>query len=274
MRRCRPLLGTFVEIECDQADAIERGFAAIDRVHQSMSAHDPNSELSQINRFAHFRSIEVSSETGAVLGRALGWSRISEGAFDVVRAGAAALRRGGLPRHTDQPNPDPAADWRDVALKQSSVSLARPACLDFGGIAKGYAVDLAVAALRQAGARSGLINAGGDMRAFGDATWPVTVVDPGRRGLVQLELDNAGLATSAGLPAGAGLSFAHLREFAPRWTSVTVRARDACDADALTKIVWALGHRAADLLAAAGADAFAIRTDGTVEAIERRAFAA
>ena len=274
MRRCRPLLGTFVEIDCDRGSAIERGFAAIERVQRLMSVHEPDSELSRINRFAHLGPIEISPDTGAVLARALDWSRISGGAFDVVRAGARALAMGGLPLHADQPQPDPAADWRDVALDHGSVSLSRPGCIDLGGIAKGYAVDRAVEALQRAGARSGLVNAGGDLRGFGDAAWPVTVVDPRRRGLVQIHLDNAGLATSAGLPATTGLSFLHLTQIDPRWTSVTVRAADACDADALTKIVWALGHPAADLLASAGAEAIAIRTDGGVEEIGRRALAA
>src|SRR5204862_7872477 len=142
-----------------------------------------------------------------------------------------------------------------------TVSLDKPARLDLGGIAKGYAVDLAIAALKQAGATSGLINAGGDLRAFGDAAWPVTVVDPAtRQGLVQVELRRAALATSAGLRGGTALSFEHLAKAAPRWTSVTVRAPDACDADALTKIVWALGHCAAGLVSEAGAAAFAIRS--------------
>jgi FAD:protein FMN transferase len=274
MRRCRPLLGTFVEIECDRGDAIEPAFAAVERIHRLMSAHEPDSELSRINRVAHLGRIEISPETGAVLARALEWSRASGGVFDVVRAGGNALATGCLSLHADQPQPGPDVDWRDVVMSHSSVSLSRPACIDLGGIAKGYAVDLAVKALQRTGARSGLVNAGGDMRGFGDAAWPVTVVDPRRRDLVQIHLDNTGLATSAGLPAAAGLSFAHLTRIDPRWTSVTVRAPDACNADALTKIVWALGHGAADLLASAGADAIAIRADGTVEEIGRRALAA
>ena len=55
---------------------------------------------------------------------------------------------------------------------------------------------------------------------------------------------------------------------------MTVRASNACDADALTKIVWALGHRSAQLLAASGAEAFAIRADGSLEAIGEQALAA
>lgn len=263
-RRCRPLLGTYVEIECDRAEAIERGFAAIERVHRLMSAHEPDSELSRTNRFAHLRPVPVAAETFEVLERALHWSRLSNGAFDVVRAGA----RANLPLHPGQPEPDESADWTVVRLDGCAVSLERPARLDLGGIAKGYAVDLAVAGMQQSGAAFGLVNAGGDLRAFGNHGWPITIVEPGsRRPVAQVELGNAALATSAGRPAVAGLAFDHVLDRCPQWLSVTVRAPNACGADALTKIVWALGHRSADLLGTAKADAFAIRADGRFEAI-------
>jgi len=275
MRRCRPLLGTFVEIECDHAQAMEQGFAAIERVHRLMSAHKPDSELSRINRFAHLRPVAVSAETFEVLERALRWSRLSNGAFDAVHAGNAALGRGLIPRHADQPLPR-AAHWTWLEVQGACVRLLKPACLDLGGIAKGYAVDVAVAAMKQAGAAHGLVNAGGDLRAFGVGTSPVTIVDPGSRcgGVAHVELRDAALATSAGLPAECGLSFDHLAGIHPGWVSVTVRASNACDADALTKIVWALGHRSAHLLAASGAEAFAIRADGSLEAIGEQALAA
>src|SRR5437762_13535903 len=106
MRRCRPLLGTFVEIDCDKPNAIDRAFRTIERVHRLMSAHEPESELSRINRDAHRRPIDVSAETGDVLRRALHWSRLSGGLFDVVRAGARALEQGRIPRHAGQPVPE------------------------------------------------------------------------------------------------------------------------------------------------------------------------
>src|SRR5438093_9932596 len=98
-RRCRPLLGTFVELTADREDAIEAGFPAINQVHRLMSAHEPDSDVSRINRFAHLRAIEVHEWTARVLERALFWSKRSAGAFDVVRAGKAAVDRGLIPHH-------------------------------------------------------------------------------------------------------------------------------------------------------------------------------
>ena len=260
MRRCRPWLGTYVEIECDELTAVEAAFAVIAQVHRLMSAHDPDSELSRINCRGHRQAIAISEPTAEVLRRALRWAELSGGAFDVVRAGRESLARGALPRHPGQPTPDSHADWSAIKLAGNAVSLDLPACLDLGGIAKGYAVDLAIAAMRQAGAARGSINAGGDLRVFGDQSLSISIPDPQSRApLVMTSLKNAALATSAGLPdAFDHLAFSHLPYSALNWVSVTVRAQNACDADALTKIVWALGHSADELLRDHQAEAFVI----------------
>lgn len=260
MRRCRPWLGTYVEVACDELTALDAAFAAIAQVHRLMSAHDPDSDLSRINCGGHRQAITVGAPTTEVLRRALRWAELSGGAFDIIQAGRESLARGALRRHPGQPSPDPCADWNVVRIEGTDVSLDRPACLDLGGIAKGYAVDLAIAVMREAGAVRGLINAGGDLRGFGDHAHSIAIPDPhSRQPLVMTSLDNAALATSAGSPDALGrLDFGHLPRSALDWISVTVRAPEACDADALTKIVWALGHNAEQLLRDHQAEAFVI----------------
>ena len=267
LKRCRPLLGTFVEITAEREGPIEAAFAALEQVHRLMSAHERGSDLSAINRFAHLRAVPVHDWTARVLERALYWARQSEGAFDPVRAGKAAAENRLLPRHSDQPEPQ-ASHWTSLELRGRVVRLSKPGCVDLGGIAKGFAVDRAVDALRREGCKRGLVNAGGDLRGFGDDAWPVTFVDPlARRSVAALPLNNMAVATSAGLPdASGGLSFAHLGGRHPRWVSVSILASTACDADALTKILWSAGDEGA-LLAAAGARALGIRNDGGVEEI-------
>lgn len=274
MRRCRPLLGTFVEIECDCDGAIDRGFAAIQMVHDLMSAHELASDVSRINRFGHLEPVDVHPWTARVIERALFWSKQSEGAFDVLRAGKAALDRGTLARHADQPQPT-AAHWTWLQIQGLSVRLMKPACVDLGGIAKGFAVDRAVEALRNAGCGSGLVNAGGDMRAFGPRSETIFILEPGtRKPLATCELFDGALATSAGLESEGALSFDHLVDVRPEWTSVTVSGPNACDADALTKVVWKLGQRARGLLAAVDAKAFAISVDRLIEPIGQEVLAA
>ena len=267
-RRCRPLLGTFVEVTADHDAAIDAGFAAVERVHRLMSAHEPDSDISRINRFSHVHPVQVDGWTALVVERALFWSKRSDGAFDAVRAGKAALEHGLLPRHPDQP-PPVGADWTWLETQGRSVRLLEPGCLDVGGIAKGFAVDRAVDALRQTGCERGLVNAGGDLRGFGNEPWPIDVAHPGeRRPLAAIDLDNAALATSAGLPGeGNCLSFDHLQGGDSGWISVSVLARTACDADALTKIVWNLGDKAGRLLADVDAQAFAFTPCGEIRTI-------
>jgi thiamine biosynthesis lipoprotein len=56
MRRARPLLGTFAEVEAlglvepAPERAVAYAFEAIERVHRLMSFHDPDSDISRLNR--------------------------------------------------------------------------------------------------------------------------------------------------------------------------------------------------------------------------------
>jgi thiamine biosynthesis lipoprotein len=269
MRRCRPLLGTFVEIEADDPGAIAAGFAAVERVHRLMSAHEPGSDVSRINRFAHLGSVTVHGWTALVLERALAWSRASAGAFDILRAGKSAVESGLVPRHSDQPRPE-ASHWTWLEVQGRSVRLLKPGCIDLGGIAKGFAVDQAAAAMRAVGAAAGLVNAGGDLVAFGPEPRRVVVPDPlSRRPLVELSVRESAVATSALL----GGSARHLQGES-RWLSVTVRATGACDADALTKIAWAAPSGLGRILAEARASGFGIGPGGEVEELGTEALAA
>jgi thiamine biosynthesis lipoprotein len=265
LTRCRPVLGTFVEVTADSEAAADAAFEAIEHVHRLMSAHEPDSDLSRINRFAHREQVQVDPWTAAVLDRALYWSQQSDGAFDVIAAGAAAIANRDLPRHSDQPEPR-SHSWRDLRLQDCFVRLSAPACIDLGGIAKGFAVDRAVAAMEAAGATAGLVNAGGDIAGFGNRAWTVQVVEPATRSAVaNVAVTNGAVATSSVQPNGGE---AHLLRRSPELRSVTVCAPNATDADALTKIVLSGSPVAPACLATARADAFVINTAGAIRPIE------
>jgi thiamine biosynthesis lipoprotein len=267
LRRCRPLLGTYVEVTADEIDAIDAAFEAITVTHRLMSAHEPGSDVSRINRFAHEEPVEISDPTREVLERALQWRKLTWGLFDVVEAGARSLEASRIPRHVDQPAPESA----QLSLVGNRARLSGPGCIDLGGIAKGYAVDGAVAAMRCAGARRGLVNAGGDLFAFGDEPWLVDVVHPqSRRAVLEIELSNEALATSAMLSDGSAEHLPDGRD----WISVSVRAQNACDADALTKLVWAGFADLPRLLEGFGATALGLRANGRVESIGHESVAA
>lgn len=263
--RCRPLLGTFVEITADCGVAIDEAFDAVARVHRLMSAHEADSDVSQINRFAHAEPVEVDPWTALVIGRAIRWSVLSAGAFDVVRAGKSAREAGLIPAHPGQPEPLASA-FHALDLHGNTVRLKTAGCIDLGGIAKGFAVDQAVEALKAGGAIAGLVNAGGDAAGFGSDPWPVDVVRPtDRTPIARVRLENSAIATSAVHLDG---NSSHLPGASRDLLSATVNAPAAMDADALTKIVLSQGAAVGQCLAIAKASAFVLDRRGAIREVE------
>jgi thiamine biosynthesis lipoprotein len=263
-RRARALLGTLVEVRGECADAArfdaaaDAAFAVIARVHALMSFHDPASDLRRLAGARAGERVTVHPHTAAVLRRAQRWTRLSDGAFD-AGCGARAVAAGWLPGPRDAAAPGRLRVDAALELDGRAVRVRSPVWLDFGGIAKGYAVDRAVAALRRRGLAAGAVNAGGDLRVFGAREETVLVrspFDPATLWPVAALRDGA-CATSADGRIAGGPDDAD----APR--SVTVLAPTACAADALTKIVWRRGAAAAGLLRDARARALVIRADGT-----------
>ena len=267
-RRARPLLGTLVEVRAQGASATDfdvaadAAFAAVARVHALMSFHEDGSDLRRLARARAGDRVGVHPHTAAVLARAQRWARASDGAFD---AGCAprAVAQGWLPEPGDGTSPGALAFEDALELDGHDVIVHAPVWLDFGGIAKGYAVDLAVARMRRAGVRSGAVNAGGDLRVFGALEETVLVRSPFEAGQLWpvAALKDAACATSASGQVAARSPHAG-DAAAPR--SVTVLAPTACAADALTKIVWLQGERAHALLRRARARALVVRADASV----------
>jgi len=263
------MLGTFVEVAGSGTNAasLERGihaaFAAVEKVNRLMSFHDPDSDVSRMNRDAFPKSIIVHPWTWKVLETAQYFARESHGVFDIAVARLLASR-GYLPRREYQPNN--AATWRDIFLRKNCrVFFRRQLVIDLGGIAKGFAVDRAVAALKASGVKTGIVNAGGDLRVFGSISRIVHVRHPAKPTFAAgaVRLAERAMATS-------GVYFArrrHLGQYvsplldgctgrsARELISVSVAAAECMVADALTKIVFALREQAAGLLGQYRADA-------------------
>ncbi|MDE2130352.1 MAG: FAD:protein FMN transferase [Betaproteobacteria bacterium] len=268
-RRAHLALGTLVELQLHADDQIQASramrsaCAVLDRIQAAMSAHSPHSDLARIARATPGSLLRVDCHTTAVLRRARHWHRASGGRFD-PRVGAALAARGlrpGLARGEAAW----AHDLDAVCIEDDThLRVHQPLALDFGGIAKGHAVDCAVLALQEAGIASGLVNAGGDMRAFGPCSWPLTLRLPAsalascrpsalpgwlRRGLHDAALatsrPNQDLSWSHGRPGRAG------QAQSPRL--VCVLARRCIDADALTKALLVSRRLPPGLLQQAGA---------------------
>ena len=260
-------MGTLVHVSASGPDAgtarqaVDAALAAVEGVERLMSFHDPESELSRLNREAGRRPQTVHPWTWAVLRRASRIAEQSDGLFDITVA--PLLVREGL-----LPGPEHASlkcgSWRHIMLRPDrAVFLERPMLLDLGGIAKGYAVDRAIHELKRRGCTQGVVNAGGDLRRFGPVAQPIHLRR--RDGLVQVaELRCGAIATSARHTVHAGRLAQPLGSiFDPRthlaWSgsgAVLVAARSCVIADALTKVAALAGPACEGLLARFGARGF------------------
>jgi thiamine biosynthesis lipoprotein len=259
--RAQIWLGTLVEIALPASDAGEARFAAafgaIAHIHRKMSAHDRASDVARIAREAHARTIAVDTHTYAVLELALSLARETDGAFDPTVA-SAAMDGGDAPAQRAAAGGGFAHAL--ILEGDNRVRTTAPIALDLGGIAKGYAVDRAIAALLESDAGGGIVNAGGDLRAFGSAGWvPVRIRHPSDPALAVhlFDVRDVAVATSADYFRTEGaLLDPRTRRRRPFGASVTVAAPSCAVADALTKVVAGDSARAAETLARHGAHAF------------------
>ncbi|MGD2067523.1 MAG: FAD:protein FMN transferase [Gemmatimonadota bacterium] len=283
VRRSVPVMGTVADLAVVTRDgrhgqrAIDAALAELRRVEALMTRFRDDSDVGRSNLEAARRAVPVSSETAGVVGEALRWARLSGGAFDPALGRATALWDVGR-RHT--PPADDAVHglagrqlWRAVEVDtDGSVPRLRfhdpDAALDLGGIAKGYGVDRAAAALREHGAFDALVNVGGDLRVMGLSEdrdlWAVGVRSPESpdRMLTTLHLTDAAVATSGDYLqyfVHGGRRYHHLldpRAAAPRTTgtrTLTVVAGTCIAADAAATTAFGLDPaRAGGVVATAG----------------------
>ena len=227
--RLRIGMGTMIAIDAEAdtvqraSAALEAAFAAIAQVERLMHPTCSGSDLLAIHQGPRGRPVDVHAWTWQVLALSQRLNRVSKGAFDpCLTEGAGRIA--------------------DLELAPPCSVIAHlPLCVDLGGIAKGFAVDRARAALLAAGCRRGIVNAGGDLAVFGDANHSVVVRSHGRDSIV--ELSNAALATSdvdnPARPAEHRGYYHGADRQALITGTVSVVASSAAVADALTKCVLA-----------------------------------
>jgi FAD:protein FMN transferase len=243
IRRMRPALGTFVEIVIDQksapVNAADLAFEAIEVIHHSLSFHQTNSYLQQLNLNPH-QWIKVPPAIKRLLQLAQILTLRTEGQFDCT-LGRTMVQCGALPSPTSHSSLDcvrERATGAFLAFNGSTVKLTQAVWLVMDGIAKGYAVDLAVKALKAQGIKSGWVNAGGDIRIFGESE-AVFEIRHQSQNVGSVQLRNIAMASSAqeqssDYPAvlinQANQSVSGIYSVAAPWAFL---------ADALTKVVAA-----------------------------------
>jgi FAD:protein FMN transferase len=262
VERAQPWLGTLVSIRVSGVPsvrahrAIDAAFAEVAAIHCLMSFHDPNSDVSRLNRCALLRPIAVDRKTRLVLRWALRFSELSRGCFDPCVA-SELVKWHYLPQPA-RTKKNLCGSWRDIEIRPDRrVRFHRALWIDLGGIAKGYAVDRAVEVLRSNAIRDCVVNAGGDIRVSGRRAETVALGAPHKGALnPAVELTEASIAGShTGELNLTGRDDLARHVHGVQRTALT-RGRFACViassclvADALTKVVLAEPHAAAAVLA-------------------------
>ena len=170
---------------------VEAAFDEVDRIDRLMSHYKPESPLSRLNREASAGPVAVDPELFGLIAESLRYSRESAGAFDITVGPlmkAWGFFRGGgrVPAEDELAEVRARVGYAHVILDPGAQTIRfdRPGVeLDLGGIAKGYAVDRAVALLRSRQVAAALVSAGGSTvfglgAPPGHAAWEVGVQDP------------------------------------------------------------------------------------------------
>lgn len=168
----------------------------------------PTSDVARINA-AGGEPVEVSSITIQVLEKAVDYSVLSEGAFDVTVGKLTDLwdfqaESPVVPSAHQIQEALPTVDYRGIEISGNRVSLSNPdSAIDLGGIAKGFIADRLTESLEAKGIERGIINLGGNIVALGekeeDTGWEIGIEKPysDRREIVEVvSLSDQSVVTS------------------------------------------------------------------------------
>ncbi|MFH0947900.1 MAG: FAD:protein FMN transferase [Elusimicrobiota bacterium] len=259
------LMGTTVEIKVwsfDEAIArksISNAFDEIARVENIFSVYKPASEISQLNKNG---SAVVSDEVVQLVKKSNYFSETFGGAFDItvlpiIELWKNAKKVGKTPEEKEIKNTLELVSWRNILIddfiKNGKITFAKKGMkIDLGGIAKGYAVDCAVDVLKKNGVQTGMVNAGGDVRCFGDKIWKIALQNPRNKNdfIAVLKIKNKAVTTSGDYERYFFLDKRKISHIISPFTgypadksiSSTVIAETCTDADALATVIFVLGY--------------------------------
>ena len=245
---------------------IDTAVAEISRIEKLISSWDDNSQTSEINRNAGAKPLKVDKELFNLIERAIGISKLTDGAFDISYASMDRIWQFDgsmtvMPSEKEIKSSVEKVGYQNIVLdkKNSTVFLKLEGMkIGFGAIGKGYAADKAKTLLISKGVPSGIINASGDMNTWGkqpnNEDWKVAITNPMNKNKVfaLLPITNGAVVTSGNYEKYVnfnGKRYTHIID--PRTgypstgiISVTVFAPKAELADALATSVFVMGKEA------------------------------
>ncbi len=269
-------MGTVARVEIFHSDpaAARAGFAAVEAVFDSvallMSTWNPASEISRLNHAPADSAFVLSDWVNRCLSDAEAVHEASEGAFDptaepLMRLWGFYRREGRLPSEAEIDSVRALlGGYEHDSAARSVVKKIPGTAFDFGGIAKGFAVDRAAEALRDLGIGDCLVDLGGNLFCLGSPPgkdrWRVGIRNPLDRDrlFASVETSERAVATSGSYERFVtigGHRYGHIMNPATGrpaegLLSATVLAPDATLADGLSTALFVMGpERAKELLA-------------------------
>ena len=236
----------------------------ISRIEKLISSWDKSSQTAQINLNAGIKPIKVDKELFDLISRSLKVSRLSQGAFDISYASLDKVwyfdkEMLKIPSEEEIKKSVLKVGFGDIVLnkKNQTIFLKNKGMkIGFGAIGKGYAADMAKLILLKNNVKSGIINASGDLTAWGGKPsgedWMVAIVNPLNKDKIfsWLPIKNKAVVTSGNYEKFInfnGKLYSHIID--PRTgypsegiLSVTIFAEKAELADALATSVYVLGE--------------------------------
>ncbi len=293
-RKTMILMDTLVTIhvvaDSEQAAdrAMAKAFEEIAKLDTLLNFFSDTSELAMINRNAGTSGVRVSPETLEVLEKAVYASEKSGGAFDVTIGPEISLWN-----FFTQKKPDDATvrerlafvNYRMLVLDRnaSTAELKKKGMLmDLGAIAKGYAADKALDALKKSGIRSGLVAVAGDIKAFGlkpdGKPWRVGIRNPRQKGkddeiLATLEVRDMAISTSGDYErffVMDGERFHHILDPKTGYPargcqSVSIMAKESVTSDSFSTAIFVLGpEKGMKLLRQLGLEGVIVDSEGKI----------
>lgn len=252
-----------MEVYTDDEDLLSRAQTECQRYDNLLSKTYEGSDVWNINH-ANGERVAVSDETREILQKALEYSRLSEGIFDVTVEPCVALwdftgeNMGVLPDETALAEAAGKVDWTQIDVNDEGVLLPAGMTIDLGAIAKGYITDRIAQFLRDGGVECGFLNFGGNVLVIGNkpdgSQWNIGIQDPlGKRDqniVGAARVSDQAVVTSGIYERGfdlGGVRYHHILDTSTGWpvqnelAGVTIIAGDAFDADALSTTVFAMG---------------------------------
>ncbi len=196
--------------EKDAKKAVDAGFAEIKKLEALLNFFSDNSEISAINKAAGSKAVKVSGETLDIIKKALMVSDGTNGAFDPAIGpltklwGFSGKGTADVPQDDKIKNILPLIDYKKIMINDSlsEVFLQKKSMkIDLGAIAKGYAADMAIKAIKAAGIKAALVSIAGDIKGFGvkpdGKPWRVGIQDPRADGIfATIDLQDKAISTS------------------------------------------------------------------------------